>query len=173
MIRRPPRSTLFPYTTLFRSLLSLLRLRTGPPGRTSRPVLQGRRRHLAQHRQPPVRGPAGHGPWRDRRDVGRARLVADHGRYADGEGRIEEFSSSPVLATGRAGFVFIASAPRSRASGGAARIRRESGTRGPGAVSARAAGGTAAHSAPESRRTRPSPSDSSAGDGPQDPRCTR
>src|SRR3712207_6915434 len=27
MIRRPPRSTLFPYTTLFRSLRSLLRVR--------------------------------------------------------------------------------------------------------------------------------------------------
>src|SRR5436309_4494995 len=27
MIRRPPRSTLFPYTTLFRSALSLLRFR--------------------------------------------------------------------------------------------------------------------------------------------------
>src|SRR2546427_3381779 len=30
MIRRPPRSTLFPYTTLFRS--SLLRIRRGYPG---------------------------------------------------------------------------------------------------------------------------------------------
>src|SRR2546430_10135188 len=28
MIRRPPRSTLFPYTTLFRSLLLVYRLRT-------------------------------------------------------------------------------------------------------------------------------------------------
>src|SRR3712207_7435886 len=27
MIRRPPRSTLFPYTTLFRSVLALLRMR--------------------------------------------------------------------------------------------------------------------------------------------------
>src|SRR5437764_2989894 len=32
MIRRPPRSTLFPYTTLFRSLLLLASL-TGEPGR--------------------------------------------------------------------------------------------------------------------------------------------
>src|SRR2546426_7484303 len=31
MIRRPPRSTLFPYTTLFRSAWS--RLKTAPPGR--------------------------------------------------------------------------------------------------------------------------------------------
>src|SRR5256885_16660406 len=29
MIRRPPRSTLFPYTTLFRSLLERLNLRVG------------------------------------------------------------------------------------------------------------------------------------------------
>src|SRR2546430_13556044 len=29
MIRRPPRSTLFPYTTLFRSVLDLRRLETG------------------------------------------------------------------------------------------------------------------------------------------------
>src|SRR5436309_5798799 len=30
MIRRPPRSTLFPYTTLFRSLLASLRKSVGP-----------------------------------------------------------------------------------------------------------------------------------------------
>src|SRR2546430_12126075 len=32
MIRRPPRSTLFPYTTLFRSLQQLLPVRAGPGG---------------------------------------------------------------------------------------------------------------------------------------------
>src|SRR3712207_7966681 len=49
MIRRPPRSTLFPYTTLFRSFVSTLgrnvrrvaetrlRRRTGTPGRQGRP----------------------------------------------------------------------------------------------------------------------------------------
>src|SRR6266571_7516880 len=31
MIRRPPRSTLFPYTTLFRSWLGAVRRRTGGP----------------------------------------------------------------------------------------------------------------------------------------------
>src|SRR2546430_10563689 len=42
MIRRPPRSTLFPYTTLFRSALSCKRRcncranRAGPPGRGDR-----------------------------------------------------------------------------------------------------------------------------------------
>src|SRR3989454_7960459 len=30
MIRRPPRSTLFPYTTLFRSVVDLTRARSGP-----------------------------------------------------------------------------------------------------------------------------------------------
>src|SRR2546422_6830275 len=33
MIRRPPRSTLFPYTTLFRSLRFLPALRGGDPGK--------------------------------------------------------------------------------------------------------------------------------------------
>src|SRR2546422_7857358 len=40
MIRRPPRSTLFPYTTLFRSRSprapALFRLRARPPGRRGR-----------------------------------------------------------------------------------------------------------------------------------------
>src|SRR2546430_17262857 len=36
MIRRPPRSTLFPYTTLFRSRAVHIRQPTGRPGRLSR-----------------------------------------------------------------------------------------------------------------------------------------
>src|SRR2546422_7753924 len=49
MIRRPPRSTLFPYTTLFRSHLPDLRL-------GARPVRLHRERHpLALHAR--VRGP--------------------------------------------------------------------------------------------------------------------
>src|SRR5256885_10465225 len=36
MIRRPPRSTLFPYTTLFRSALKLVRGALGDPGRIAR-----------------------------------------------------------------------------------------------------------------------------------------
>src|SRR3712207_7045843 len=68
MIRRPPRSTLFPYTTLFRSedgvLLLLLvgtlgrlgrRLRGGRRHRR-RPLLQRRRRGLASDRRLPHRG---------------------------------------------------------------------------------------------------------------------
>src|SRR3712207_7449960 len=54
MIRRPPRSTLFPYTTLFRSVL--------PPGGRSRHRPCGRlarsapRRGLSGHRRPGERG---------------------------------------------------------------------------------------------------------------------
>src|SRR2546429_10030911 len=36
MIRRPPRSTLFPYTTLFRSRLQIFQGAFGSPGRFSR-----------------------------------------------------------------------------------------------------------------------------------------
>src|SRR2546422_5463541 len=43
MIRRPPRSTLFPYTTLFRSLVDRRRRERGPPGRQSRDDLGERR----------------------------------------------------------------------------------------------------------------------------------
>src|SRR3712207_7082445 len=44
MIRRPPRSTLFPYTTLFRS--SLLRARPEPPPGPARRPERGRRGRL-------------------------------------------------------------------------------------------------------------------------------
>src|SRR5437016_13686520 len=60
MIRRPPRSTLFPYTTLFRSLRLVLRLgasafRTLPLGAGSTPGrgLAGRGRGAAADRQEP------------------------------------------------------------------------------------------------------------------------
>src|SRR2546426_3232421 len=43
MIRRPPRSTLFPYTTLFRSAVAAVRF--GP----ARPVLERRRRSPLEH----------------------------------------------------------------------------------------------------------------------------
>src|SRR4030065_2385039 len=42
MIRRPPRSTLFPYTTLFRSPRRLPIRRTRSPGSTSAPTLSRR-----------------------------------------------------------------------------------------------------------------------------------
>src|SRR3712207_9557494 len=52
MIRRPPRSTLFPYTTLFRSAGSVApgpgRRAGGPPRRTA-PVPESRRRRSEEH----------------------------------------------------------------------------------------------------------------------------
>src|SRR5256885_3564389 len=51
MIRRPPRSTLFPYTTLFRSPLDRTRARGGPPA----PGVRCRRAEAeASARQPPL-----------------------------------------------------------------------------------------------------------------------
>src|SRR3712207_7413898 len=66
MIRRPPRSTLFPYTTLFRSRRAIGR-RSGAPVRAPSPRWRGR----AGVATPPRRG--GRFPstarrgWRDRR----------------------------------------------------------------------------------------------------------
>lgn len=39
--------------------------------------------------------------------VGRAHLVADHGRYADTEGRIEDLDGTRVFARARGRFVFV------------------------------------------------------------------
>src|SRR3712207_8351735 len=50
MIRRPPRSTLFPYTTLFRSLLALRQNHQGP----GHPE-EGRRRRRRRRLRPTVR----------------------------------------------------------------------------------------------------------------------
>src|SRR3712207_7546016 len=72
MIRRPPRSTLFPYTTLFRSIPrgSQDRCPTLPPG--------------AGHRQP-------QDPRRDRCRGGEGHVRRDQGRPADA--RSEEHTS--------------------------------------------------------------------------------
>src|SRR5256886_14464228 len=62
MIRRPPRSTLFPYTTLFRSRPRLSRK---PGVRTGR--VAGPRHHLGARRHahgPPLSGPGGGGAQR-------------------------------------------------------------------------------------------------------------
>src|SRR5256885_12541348 len=63
MIRRPPRSTLFPYTTLFRSLRSAGR----PLPHPSHPA---GRRDRGQHRQPALR--------RDEGDRKSTRLNSSH-----------------------------------------------------------------------------------------------
>src|SRR3712207_8258527 len=67
MIRRPPRSTLFPYTTLFRSsgLLDLLGLRRG---------------HVRAHKVPPGRGERGAGGRIHARATARPRRAARGGR---------------------------------------------------------------------------------------------
>jgi len=46
MIRRPPRSTLFPYTTLFRSLVATLALFAHAMHTATAPLQPGRRRWL-------------------------------------------------------------------------------------------------------------------------------
>src|SRR3712207_7684186 len=56
MIRRPPRSTLFPYTTLFRSTSSLP-IRSSPPHRLRR----GRTRAHGRNRPAASAALAGHG----------------------------------------------------------------------------------------------------------------
>src|SRR5258707_9737772 len=46
MIRRPPRSTLFPYTTLFRSMRLAQRQRRNRPRRPNQRAVDGDRHHL-------------------------------------------------------------------------------------------------------------------------------
>src|SRR5215203_6562800 len=106
MIRRPPRSTLFPYTTLFRSrrparvLVGAAPVGAGDAGARAgdRPVVgdRGRRaRRTRRTRRPPARpgvhaGPAGRLLERDAPRPARSGVVADVGRVA------------PRLARGRA-----------------------------------------------------------------------
>src|SRR2546426_5028448 len=70
MIRRPPRSTLFPYTTLFRSPVRMLVARLPDDARE-------RERLRAVVAAPPVMGDGGHGQQRE----------------CDGEARSEEHTS--------------------------------------------------------------------------------
>src|SRR2546430_10738892 len=51
MIRRPPRSTLFPYTTLFRSRVPGRADLPGPVARGGQRVAEAQRRALRQHRE--------------------------------------------------------------------------------------------------------------------------
>jgi uncharacterized protein (TIGR00369 family) len=78
----------------------------------------------------------------EREVVGRGRLVADHGRYIDVEGRLEEFGTGRLLATARGRFF-----PMKLASSAAARSSR--------AASAPPGTGIAARDARGSRRRRP------------------
>src|SRR2546422_1678463 len=106
MIRRPPRSTLFPYTTLFRSAGAGPHLSVGPPrvlgrGRFGLPgggVTTGvgagshGRRHRAQRVVPP--SPMGGGTRRG----GAVRCPVDRDRYARGRGpELHRQSHEPLL----------------------------------------------------------------------------
>src|SRR5260370_15937308 len=64
MIRRPPRSTLFPYTTLFRSLRELSRLPRGRPRRDAAAPGQGDRAHPSRSLPPLLQDPAWFAPRR-------------------------------------------------------------------------------------------------------------
>src|SRR2546422_11006268 len=90
MIRRPPRSTLFPYTTLFRS-----------------PVGEGRDRHDARQR---LRGGRG-GLYPD--DAVHAEEASARSRLADGEGRPVRVGGwlKPTSGSGRTSEIGATSAP--------------------------------------------------------------
>src|SRR3712207_8853104 len=77
MIRRPPRSTLFPYTTLFRSPIVRSRLRTL--------LVIGDWRRFGEQRL--LRGPSGKWPLR------RRRKQHTHGRGIHEDRRSEEHTS--------------------------------------------------------------------------------
>src|SRR2546429_6233406 len=70
MIRRPPRSTLFPYTTLFRSRIE----GNGPQQCVELRALAGGRFHARARRR--VEGEEEHRPTAGARDVGEVRVPA-------------------------------------------------------------------------------------------------
>src|SRR2546430_10765776 len=79
MIRRPPRSTLFPYTTLFRSLAE--QRPVGHVGDRQRPevAVRGTGERVGASRQP---GPAQHLPRRVLRDRKSTRLNSSHSQIS-------------------------------------------------------------------------------------------
>src|SRR5256885_8313126 len=75
MIRRPPRSTLFPYTTLFRSLLELpAELGAGE----QRAEVEGVQRGALEHGGDPILGEAQREPLGDGGDRKSTRLNSSH-----------------------------------------------------------------------------------------------
>src|SRR5256885_15267320 len=72
MIRRPPRSTLFPYTTLFRSVDFVERQTADKPF------------YLSLHYSAP------HWPWLTRDDLEESRRIGGFGKHTDG-GTIETY----------------------------------------------------------------------------------
>src|SRR2546427_3826240 len=80
MIRRPPRSTLFPYTTLFRSQGGLVQRRQIPAGRVRLHRRQGTgRRQVPGGRQAQHQGP---GPEREHSDRKSTRLNSSHSQIS-------------------------------------------------------------------------------------------
>src|SRR6266850_7191651 len=111
MIRRPPRSTLFPYTTLFRSLaralgLAAARLRDRRPGRPPRPVLHGRGRAGRARQGGGSRSGLGAGDGRDpplraaRRAVGSWRSGRDGPAALDDRGQERRAPGGSVVGLG-------------------------------------------------------------------------
>src|SRR3712207_6968768 len=87
MIRRPPRSTLFPYTTLFRSQIHLAR----PP-----PAAVGRGRQRAVGSAVPFFGAAGRRDWRRLGGAGVPRQPRGRRVVRSGE-HTSELQSRPYL----------------------------------------------------------------------------
>src|SRR2546426_5470812 len=93
MIRRPPRSTLFPYTTLFRS-----RGRGGRRGGAARPAARGPG-HFGQRARPRRVGRGGGGDGRGTRAGDAAHSIRGHGRRR----RIGGFAGREILAERESG----------------------------------------------------------------------
>src|SRR3712207_7089823 len=74
MIRRPPRSTLFPYTTLFRSC----KLRRSLPGAATLPAQELVPAEVFLSRRGVDAKPAGGGRWQDAGDRKSTRLNSSH-----------------------------------------------------------------------------------------------
>src|SRR3712207_7616827 len=63
MIRRPPRSTLFPYTTLFRSALGAVVPGDWPPEHYDAPALEWGLRMVREEEAAPTKWGGGWGMW--------------------------------------------------------------------------------------------------------------
>src|SRR5256886_13716904 len=81
MIRRPPRSTLFPYTTLFRSGLPVLHEVERRPLLVHGPVGVGRAAELPVH-EPQLLGRAGHTHRIEHADRKSTRLNSSHSQIS-------------------------------------------------------------------------------------------
>src|SRR5260221_13807251 len=106
MIRRPPRSTLFPYTTLFRSRPVIVYIHGGPESQ-ARPGFLGRYNYFLDELgvamiYPNVRGSAGFGKTFLKLDNGMKRedSVKDIGALLDWIGEQPELDAGRVMVAG-------------------------------------------------------------------------